>query len=85
MEEQVALFLMNFGHNLRYLLIQDIFQLSGETISRYFHTVLHTLAIFSKDMIKPPYLMKYILKYWGISITHDLKTVLLQSMESLYQ
>lgn len=82
----MAMFLMTVGHNLRNFLIQDVFQHSGETVSRYFHTVLHALAVFSKEMIKPPPLddvPNEILR--NTKHSRGLKTVLAQSMERTYQ
>lgn len=52
--EQVAMFLLTVGHNCRNFLVQDVFQHSGETVSRHFHTVLQAFAAFAKEMIKPP-------------------------------
>lgn len=52
--EQVAMFLLTVGHNCRNFLVQDVFQHSGETVSRHFHTVLRAFAAFAKEMIKPP-------------------------------
>lgn len=52
--EQVAMFLLTIGHNCGNFLVQDVFQYSGQTVSRYFHVVLRALATFAKEMIKPP-------------------------------
>lgn len=52
--KNVAMFLLTIVHNCRNFLVQDIFQLSGETVSRHFHSVLRALATFAKEMTKPP-------------------------------
>lgn len=52
--EQVAMFLLTIGHNCGNFLVQDVFQYSGQTVSRYFQIVLRALATFAKEMIKPP-------------------------------
>ncbi|CAI0401885.1 unnamed protein product [Linum tenue] len=44
-EEQLAIFLNIIGHNERNRVIQERFQHSGETISRYFNNVLKVLLI----------------------------------------
>lgn len=51
--EGVAMFLMTVGHNLRNFFIQDSFQHSRETISGYFHSILHAPVVFSKETVKP--------------------------------
>lgn len=52
-EKHVAMFLMTIGHNYCNFLYK-IFQHSGAMVSRYFYTVLHALAVISKEKVKPP-------------------------------
>ncbi|KAI3880060.1 hypothetical protein MKX03_003881, partial [Papaver bracteatum] len=40
------------GH--QYIMLQERFQHSGETISRYFNEVLRAIMELSKELIKPP-------------------------------
>lgn len=49
--EQAVMFLLTVRHNCRNFLIQDVFQQSGEMVSRHFNTVLRAFAAFAK-MIK---------------------------------
>lgn len=54
-EEQVAIFLNIVGHNERNRVIQERFQHSGETISRYFNNVLKALKSLSREfLVSPP-------------------------------
>lgn len=48
---KVTMFSLTMG--LLNFFIQDIFQHSGETVSRRFYVVPHTLATFAKVMVKP--------------------------------
>jgi len=43
-EQQVAMFLNTVGHNLKNRLVATNFDRSGETVSRYFHLVLHAVG-----------------------------------------
>jgi hypothetical protein len=43
-EEQVAMFLHIVGHNQRFRVIHHTFRRSFETVSRYFHQVLHAVG-----------------------------------------
>lgn len=52
--EQVALFLLTIGHNCQNFLIQDVFQYFKDTVRHHFHVILYALAVFAKEMIKPP-------------------------------
>jgi hypothetical protein len=53
-EEQVAMFLNTVGHNLRNRVVGTNFGRSGETISRYFHKVLHAIGELRGNFIRPP-------------------------------
>ncbi|KAI3969963.1 hypothetical protein MKW92_052870, partial [Papaver armeniacum] len=53
-EEQLAIFLLTIGHNEDNKMLQERFQHSGETISRYFNEVLRAIMELSKELIKPP-------------------------------
>lgn len=52
-EEQVAIFLMTIGHNVRNRMVADRFQHSGETISRHFKRVLKAIVNLGKELITP--------------------------------
>jgi len=52
-EEMVAMFLVVVGHGVGNRMIQERFQHSGETVSRYFHRVLHVVLKLSIKYIKP--------------------------------
>ncbi|KAI3994455.1 hypothetical protein MKX01_012712 [Papaver californicum] len=54
-EEQLAIFLLTIGHNEHNRMLQERFQHSGETISRYFNEVLGAIMELSKELIKAPY------------------------------
>ena len=51
--EQVAMFLNTVGHNLRNRLVATNFDRSGETVSRYFHLVLHEVGELRAEYIRP--------------------------------
>lgn len=53
-EEQLAIFLSIVGHNERNRVIQERFQHSGETISRYFKIVLKAIKSLSREFLRPP-------------------------------
>ena len=53
-EEQVCIFLLSIGHNTRNRIIQERFQHSGQTISKYFHKVLKAICRIAKIIIRPP-------------------------------
>ncbi|KAL5822179.1 hypothetical protein ACOSQ3_024061 [Xanthoceras sorbifolium] len=53
-EEQLAIFLNIIGHNERNRVIQERFQHSGETISRYFNNVLKAIKSLSREFLQPP-------------------------------
>ncbi|KAK4840180.1 hypothetical protein QYF36_001770 [Acer negundo] len=53
-EEQLAIFLNIVGHNERNRVIQERFQHSGETISRYFNNVLKAIKSLSREFLQPP-------------------------------
>ncbi|XP_043701073.1 uncharacterized protein LOC122651655 [Telopea speciosissima] len=42
------------SHNVKNPVIQEMFQHSGETVSRHFHSVLAALQIFAQEMIQSP-------------------------------
>lgn len=47
-DEQVTMFHMIVGDNLRNVLLHDIFQNSRDTATRYFHDILNVLTYFAK-------------------------------------
>lgn len=53
-EEQVAMFLITVGHNLRNRDVAAIFNRSGEPVSRYFGLVLHAIGKLRDELIRPP-------------------------------
>jgi len=53
-EEQVAMFLITVGHNLRNRDVSAIFNRSGEPVSRYFGLVLHAIGKLKDELIRPP-------------------------------
>lgn len=53
-EEQLGIFLNIIGHNERNRVIQERFQHSGETISRYFNNVLKAIKSLSREFLQPP-------------------------------
>lgn len=53
-EEQLAIFMFIIGHNLRTRAVQELFHLSGETISRHFNNVLNAIMSISLDFFQPP-------------------------------
>lgn len=53
-EEQLAIFLKVIGHNERHRVVQERFQHSGETISRYFNNVLKAIKSLSRELLQPP-------------------------------
>ncbi|KAF7812523.1 putative harbinger transposase-derived nuclease domain-containing protein [Senna tora] len=52
-EEMVAMFLMVVGHGIGNGMIQERFQISGETVSKYFHRVLKACLKLAMAIIKP--------------------------------
>jgi hypothetical protein len=53
-EEQVAMFLHIVGHNQRFRVIHHTFRRSFETVSRYFHQVLHVAGELRAELIRAP-------------------------------
>jgi hypothetical protein len=53
-EQQVAMFLNTVGHNLRNRLVGTNYDRSGETVSRYFHIVLHAIGELRDELIRRP-------------------------------
>ncbi|KAK2982367.1 hypothetical protein RJ640_008961 [Escallonia rubra] len=51
--EEVGIFLFILAHGVGNRLAQDMFQHSGETISRHFHKVLDVVRKLSEEIIKP--------------------------------
>ncbi|XP_038709054.1 uncharacterized protein LOC120003957 isoform X2 [Tripterygium wilfordii] len=51
--EMVAMFLFTLGQGAGNRLLQECFQHTGETISRLFRQVLHSVYLMSMDLIKP--------------------------------
>lgn len=52
-EEQLAIFLNIIGHNERNRVIQELFQHSGETISRHFNNVLKAIKSLAREVLQP--------------------------------
>ncbi|XP_031504727.1 uncharacterized protein LOC116267242 [Nymphaea colorata] len=53
-EEQVAILLSTIGHNERNRVVQNMFQHSGQTISKYVSLVLRAICILGKDYVRRP-------------------------------
>ncbi|KAG9134293.1 hypothetical protein Leryth_020036 [Lithospermum erythrorhizon] len=53
-EEQLGIFLNIIGHNERNRVIQDRYQHSGETVSRYFNNVLKAIKSLSHEFLQSP-------------------------------
>ncbi|GMP62181.1 hypothetical protein CsSME_00024379 [Camellia sinensis var. sinensis] len=53
-QEQVCIFLLTIGHNERNRVVQERFQHSGQTISKYFNRVLKAVCRLGKQVIRPP-------------------------------
>lgn len=53
LEEALAMFLITLGHGLTNRMIQERFQHSGETVSRWFSLVLDAVCHLAVDIIKP--------------------------------
>lgn len=53
-EEQLGIFLNIIGHNERNRVIQERFQHSGDTVSRYFNKVLKAIKSLSRELLQPP-------------------------------
>ncbi|XP_009761659.1 uncharacterized protein [Nicotiana sylvestris] len=51
--EMLGMFLMTCAHGAGNRLIQEIFQHSGETIHRHFHSVLKAVCELARDIIRP--------------------------------
>ncbi|KAF3784578.1 hypothetical protein EJ110_NYTH24130 [Nymphaea thermarum] len=51
-EEQVAMLLLTIGHNERNRAVQNTFQHSGQTISKYVSLVLRAICILGKDYVR---------------------------------
>eukprot|EP00268_Persea_americana_P009979 TRINITY_DN1400_c2_g1_i3.p1 TRINITY_DN1400_c2_g1~~TRINITY_DN1400_c2_g1_i3.p1 ORF type:complete len:222 (+),score=4.37 TRINITY_DN1400_c2_g1_i3:852-1517(+) len=51
-EEQLAIFLYTVGHSQRNQIMQNIFQHSGETISRYFNSTLNAILELAPYYVK---------------------------------
>ncbi|XP_075099485.1 uncharacterized protein LOC142176255 [Nicotiana tabacum] len=51
--EMLGMFLMTCAHGAGNRLIQEIFQHSGETIHRHFHSVLKAVCQLARDIIRP--------------------------------
>ena len=54
MEEQVAMFLHVVGHNQRFMVVNNTFRRSMETISRYFKQVMYVVGEPRGEMIGSP-------------------------------
>ncbi|XP_028080060.1 uncharacterized protein LOC114281708 [Camellia sinensis] len=53
-QEQVCIFLLTIGLNERNRVVQERFQHSGQTISKYFNRVLKAVCRLGKQVIRPP-------------------------------
>ncbi|GAA0170393.1 hypothetical protein LIER_40949 [Lithospermum erythrorhizon] len=53
-EEKLGIFLNIIGHNERNRVIQDRYQHSGETVSRYFNNVLKAIKSLSHEFLQSP-------------------------------
>lgn len=53
-QEQVCIFLLTSDHNERNRVVQERFQHSGQTISKYFNRVLKAVCRLGKQVIRPP-------------------------------
>jgi hypothetical protein len=53
-EQQVAIFFNTVEDNLRNRLVRTNFDRSGDTVSRYFNRVIHTIGELRSDYIRPP-------------------------------
>jgi len=51
--EELGMFLMICAHGAGNRLVQEIFQHSGETIHRHFHSVLKAIGKLARDIIQP--------------------------------
>ena len=51
--EMLGMFLMTCAHGAGNRMIQDIFQHSGETVHRHFHSILKAVSKLARDIIKP--------------------------------
>ncbi|XP_038722017.1 uncharacterized protein LOC120014170 [Tripterygium wilfordii] len=51
--EMISMFLFTLGQGASNRLLQECFQHSGETISRIFRDVLHSVYLMTMDLIKP--------------------------------
>ena len=51
--EVLAMFLTTIGHGLSNRMIQERFQHSSESISRWFEILLDVVCLMAKDIIKP--------------------------------
>ncbi|KAM3395464.1 hypothetical protein P3S68_004470 [Capsicum galapagoense] len=49
----LGMFLLTCAHEAENRMIQDIFQYSGETVHRHFHTILKFVCELARDMIRP--------------------------------
>ncbi|KAL0561301.1 hypothetical protein IC582_001723 [Cucumis melo] len=53
LEEALAMFLITLGHGFSNRMVQERFQHSGETVSRWFNIVLDVICHMAIDVIKP--------------------------------
>ncbi|XP_057458064.1 uncharacterized protein LOC130748834 [Lotus japonicus] len=53
-EEQVAKFLHIIGHNVKNRVVSFFFHRSGETVSRHFHNVLHSIISLQEEFFIQP-------------------------------
>ncbi|KAL5549125.1 hypothetical protein UlMin_004356 [Ulmus minor] len=53
-DEQVAMFLHILAHHVKNRVIKFQFLRSGQTVSRYFHNVLHSIICLHRELLKRP-------------------------------
>ncbi|PON87612.1 hypothetical protein TorRG33x02_166050, partial [Trema orientale] len=53
-DEQVAMFLHILAHHVKNRVIKFRFMRSGETVSKYFHNVLHSIIRLHEELLKRP-------------------------------
>lgn len=53
-DEQVAMFLHILAHHVKNRIIKLRFMRSGETVSKYFHNVLHSIIRLHRELLKSP-------------------------------
>lgn len=67
-------------HKCQDFLVQDVFRLSGETVSCHFHTILIAFASFAQKMINPLCLTRFLRDIEEQSIIHYSQILSMLSM-----